>query len=138
VSETPNLSERYLFVEGNSAMRIDVSRDEFWNQLMSGQPTDPAIAHVADADGWLFSHFAMDSDMVSQEMHPNGDEIIYQLSGCFDLVLEESGGDRVLELTSGATGIVPRGVWHRFIVREPGEALALTYGRGTQHRPILD
>lgn len=136
--DAPKLADRYFFIDGRSAELIDVPTGEFWNQLMSGNPTDPGVAHVADTDGWLFSHFAMDADMTSQEMHPNGDEIIHQLDGCFDLVLEEVGGDRVLELTAGSTCIVPRGIWHRFIVRKPGSALALTCGRGTEHRPLPD
>ena len=57
------------------------------------------------------------------------------LTGAVDVVLDEADGERVVELTAGQTCIVPRGVWHRAIVREPGDTLHITRGAGTQHRP---
>jgi mannose-6-phosphate isomerase-like protein (cupin superfamily) len=69
------------------------------------------------------------------EVHPEGDEIVCLLSGALDLVLEEDGRERVVELRDRATYIVPRGVWHRGTVRAPSEALHITRGAGTQHRP---
>ena len=44
-------------------------------------------------------------------------------------------GECAIALRAGATCIVPKGVWHHFVVREPGEMLGITFGRGTQHRP---
>jgi mannose-6-phosphate isomerase-like protein (cupin superfamily) len=44
-------------------------------------------------------------------------------------------GERLVALEAGMTCIVPRGVWHRAIVREPGDTLHITRGEGTQHRP---
>jgi mannose-6-phosphate isomerase-like protein (cupin superfamily) len=130
------LSDRYFFLRGTSARPIDVPVGEFWSQLMSGAPAHPAVEQVASQDGWLVSHFAMLADMTSYEMHPEGDEVIHQLSGRFHLLLEEDGGERSVELLPGSTCLVPRGVWHRFLVKDPGEALALTAGRGTRHRPL--
>jgi hypothetical protein len=40
------------------------------------------------------------------------------------------------ELTAGQTFVVPRGVWHRGIVRQPGELMFITPGAGTDHRPV--
>jgi mannose-6-phosphate isomerase-like protein (cupin superfamily) len=69
------------------------------------------------------------------EMHPAGDEIVCLLSGALDLVLEEDGRERIIELRGHATTIVPRGVWHTGTVRAPSETLHITRGAGTLHRP---
>ncbi len=68
-------------------------------------------------------------------MHPAGDELLVLLSGAIDVVLETDAGNRVVELTEGTSCLVPRGTWHRQI-RTPGRELAITYGKGTQHRPL--
>lgn len=44
-------------------------------------------------------------------------------------------GGRLVALEAGQTCIVPRGVWHRAVVRTPGDTLHITPGEGTQHRP---
>jgi len=75
------------------------------------------------------------ADWPSWEMHPAGEEIVYLLSGAVDLVLELAEGERVLSLRPGLAAIVPRGVWHRAIVRVPGDTLHITRGAGTRHRP---
>jgi quercetin dioxygenase-like cupin family protein len=69
------------------------------------------------------------------EMHPAGEEIVYLLSGAVDLVLAEPDGERAIRLRPGQALLVPRGVWHRAIVHEPGDTLHVTRGAGTQHRP---
>ena len=40
-----------------------------------------------------------------------------------------------MTLQPGTACVVPRGTWHRQIVHQPAELLAITYGKGTQHRP---
>jgi hypothetical protein len=52
------------------------------------------------------------------EMHPEGDELLYLLSGEIDVLLEESAGDGVVRLR-GEGCLVRRGVWHRLILKEP-------------------
>jgi mannose-6-phosphate isomerase-like protein (cupin superfamily) len=78
----------------------------------------------------------MTADWPHWEMHPAGDEIVYQLSGAMDLVLDETSGERVVSLQPHRGCIVPRGVWHRGLLRAPGEALFITRGKGTKHRPV--
>ena len=68
-------------------------------------------------------------------MHPAGDEILYLVDGALDVILEQKNGERVVTLQPGTACVVPRGTWHRQIVHQPGELLAITYGKGTQHRP---
>jgi mannose-6-phosphate isomerase-like protein (cupin superfamily) len=131
------LNERYWYVEGTSARRIDVPVEEFWPQVMSGNPTNPLVAHVVDADGWLVTQYDVDADTDHDEMHPDGDELHYVVAGDFDLVLvHDDGSQTAITMHPGAMANVPRGVWHRFVVRAPSRAVALTAGRGTRHRPI--
>jgi quercetin dioxygenase-like cupin family protein len=70
------------------------------------------------------------------ERHPAGEEILTLLSGELELVLDLPDGERRAVLTAGQTFVVPRGIWHRAIVRQPGELLFITAGAGTEHRPV--
>jgi hypothetical protein len=40
-----------------------------------------------------------------------------------------------VELRAGLAVVNPRGAWHTVDVHEPGLALFITPGRGTEHRP---
>jgi mannose-6-phosphate isomerase-like protein (cupin superfamily) len=71
---------------------------------------------------------------ISGEMHPDGDEILFLWSGAMDVVLERDGEEVVTSLSPGEAFVVPRGVWHRTVVREPSDLLNLTMGH-SQHRP---
>jgi mannose-6-phosphate isomerase-like protein (cupin superfamily) len=55
-----------------------------------------------------------------QEMHPEADEVLFLVSGALDVVLEEAGVERAVAVEAGQAVIVPRGVWHRIILRQPG------------------
>ena len=58
------------------------------------------------------------------------------MSGALDLVLEhDHNAAEIVPLEVGDSAMVGRGVWHRFVVREPAVGVAITFGRGTQHRP---
>ncbi len=70
------------------------------------------------------------------EMHPDGDEVLFLISGRVDVVLEEDGSERILELLPGQGLVVPRGVWHRVLLREPSQIVHITPGPGGEHRPL--
>ncbi len=70
------------------------------------------------------------------EMHPDGDEILYLVSGRIDVILEEQGTKRTLELHPGCGCIVPRGVWHQVLPRERSQLVHVTPGPGGEHRPL--
>lgn len=70
------------------------------------------------------------------EMHPDGDEILYLISGRIDVVLEEDGSERLIEVRPGQGCVVPKGVWHRVLLREPSQLLHITPGPGGEHRPV--
>lgn len=71
----------------------------------------------------------------SWERHPAGEELVVQLSGRVVLVQEIDGEERRIELRSGQAIINPPGVWHTVNVLEAGDALFITPGRGTEHKP---
>jgi mannose-6-phosphate isomerase-like protein (cupin superfamily) len=138
--ETPHdaqpLDERYWYVEGTEARRIEVPVPEFWNQVMSGAATDPFVAHLVSADGWLVTQYDVDGAAQHEEMHPEGDELHYLVSGDLDFVLaHDDGTETVISMEPGSMCNVPRGVWHRIEARAPSRGVAFTAGRGTQHRP---
>jgi mannose-6-phosphate isomerase-like protein (cupin superfamily) len=131
-----NLSDTYVFLEdGGSAPRIHVT-DTFWRDLMSGAPRSPEAALVAGGSGWLAAIHRIMEDTRAWEMHPNGDELLAMLSGAMAVVLQLPQGEELVELREGMGFIVPKGIWHRQVVRAGGEFLAATYGRGTQHRAL--
>ena len=66
-------------------------------------------------------------------MHPAGDEILILMSGAFALEIErEDGTVETIEMRAGSTCVVPEGLWHRGLAREPGELVFITPGAGTQ------
>jgi mannose-6-phosphate isomerase-like protein (cupin superfamily) len=92
---------------------------------------------AADGDeGRLVCVMAQDATWDSWERHPGGEEVVVLLSGRVDLVQELGGAERVVELRPGQAVINPTGVWHTARVHEPGMALFITPGRGTEAKPL--
>jgi quercetin dioxygenase-like cupin family protein len=71
----------------------------------------------------------------SWERHPAGDEVVIALSGHQTLIQEVDGEHHRIDLHPGQAVINPRGVWHTADIHQPGSALFITPGRGTEHRP---
>jgi mannose-6-phosphate isomerase-like protein (cupin superfamily) len=125
----------FVFLEdGGAGVPVEVT-PTFWQELIRGETASATIRRIRDGDGWLTGAYSL-SASGGWEMHPAGDELLYLLSGAMDVVLQAGGGDRVVELRPGTACIVPRGVWHRQIVHQPGDLFAITYGKGTHHRPL--
>jgi len=72
----------------------------------------------------------------SGEMHPDADEVLFLISGRVDVHLEEDGKDNVVEVKAGDALVVPRGVWHRVVLREPSRLLHITPGPHGERRPL--
>jgi mannose-6-phosphate isomerase-like protein (cupin superfamily) len=68
------------------------------------------------------------------EMHPDGDEILFLVSGSVTVVLEDSEPAREVSLRPGQAIIVPRGVWHRVRLNQPSQVVHVTPGPGGDHR----
>ena len=69
------------------------------------------------------------------ERHPAGEELVVLISGRVDLIQDLDGLEQLIELRPGQAVVNPKGVWHSSIVHDPGLALFITPGRGTEHRP---
>jgi mannose-6-phosphate isomerase-like protein (cupin superfamily) len=127
--KTFDLAETYVHLEdGPDATAVTVGPD-FWEQRGVGTP-------LHDGRLVMIFRFARPEDWNHWEMHPAGDEIVFLLSGELDLVVEEDGRERAIPLRDRGACIVPRGVWHRAIIRAPGETLHVTRGAGTETRAI--
>ena len=107
------------------ASPIEVTPD-FWNTIDARDDLDR---------GRLVAVFASTGDWQHWEMHPHGEELLVLLSGSMTMVFEVRGKEQKVELLEGRACVVPRGTWHRAVVPLPSRLLAITYGRGTEHRP---
>ena len=70
------------------------------------------------------------------EMHPDGDELLYLISGAVTVTLELADGDRLVDLGPGDAVVVPQGIWHQVTMREPGRLVHITPGPNGDHRPL--
>jgi mannose-6-phosphate isomerase-like protein (cupin superfamily) len=84
-------------------------------------------------DGQLISRMTTASDWQTWEMHPNGDEFITQICGEMELVIE--GLETPVRLVAGSFVVVPKAHWHTANCIAVGDAIYITNGRQTQHRP---
>jgi len=94
-----------------------------------------AAGHVYDRVVGAFD-FSSSADLHAsmQEMHPLADELLILASGALDVILEEAGGERTIALEAGQGAIVPRGVWHRLVMRRPGRLLFINSRTDMQSR----
>jgi mannose-6-phosphate isomerase-like protein (cupin superfamily) len=69
------------------------------------------------------------------ELHSNGDELLYVISGGVS-VSAESAPDDVCELGAGECCIVAKDEWHRVHLLEPTQLLHITPGPHSDHRPL--
>ena len=70
------------------------------------------------------------------ELHPDGDELLYLVSGRVEVVLDDGdlgrvGAETRHEIGPGGAFIVPRDVWHRLEVLEPAHLVHVTPGPGS-------
>jgi len=71
----------------------------------------------------------------SGEMHPDGDEILYLISGRVKVVFLDDDEEDV-DLRPGDGLVVPKGAWHRVDIIEPSQIVYLTPGPNNQFRPV--
>ena len=69
------------------------------------------------------------------EMHPDGDEVLYLISGHVNVVFEEAEFDTV-DMQPGDGLVVPKGVWHRVDILAPSKIIYATPGPGGEYRPL--
>ena len=107
--------------------------------LREGRVVEPGTRQ--DPPGlWSVGAFHADSDGSVHadhwERHPEGQELLFVLSGELAVHLRDHGRDPVTTLTSGQAFVVPAGQWHRLSVREPGDLVSITPRPGTDHEQV--
>ncbi len=85
---------------------------------------------------YLVGVYPMTADWTHWERHPKGCEVLVMLEGRLEMTLEQDGARTTVLLSSGGTLIVPAGAWHTARVLEQGRLLGITFGEGTDHRPL--
>jgi mannose-6-phosphate isomerase-like protein (cupin superfamily) len=110
--------------DGPEATLLEVTPD-FWQKLDERRQL---------AEGRLVSAYGFTGDWTSWERHPAGDELVFQLAGAMDFVVEQADGEQTIRLRGRSALVVPRGAWHTARVLEPSEAIFVTRGEGTEHR----
>jgi mannose-6-phosphate isomerase-like protein (cupin superfamily) len=98
-----DLDSTYLALATDGGIATMTVTDDFWATVDQRREL---------AGGRLVMLARYEADWPSWEVHPAGDELVYLLAGAVDLVLDEPGGERVVELRGRAGCLVPAGVWH--------------------------
>jgi mannose-6-phosphate isomerase-like protein (cupin superfamily) len=113
-------------------------RDGSSEVLTFGRGTKPPVR----VDGFTVGAPHMSGDAPHRgELHPDGDELLYLISGSVDVILDDGdlenvGKETTTTLEPGQAFVVPKGVWHRVHVREPSHFVHITPGPGSGHRPL--
>ncbi len=71
------------------------------------------------------------------EMHADGDEVLYLISGRLKVVFLDSPEEDV-DVRPGDGLIVPKGMWHRVDIIEPSQIVYLTPGPNNDFRPVAN
>jgi mannose-6-phosphate isomerase-like protein (cupin superfamily) len=87
-------------------------------------------------DDRLVCLIRQDATWETWECHPAGEEVVVLLSGRVDVIQDLPEGHHLIELHPGEALVNPTGVWHTARVHEPGDALFITPGEGTEVRPV--
>ena len=121
-----DLDKTYVHRSGDGLSSAVPGGEQFWSL--------PAAELEKYGQGWLVSQFECQTDWPTWEMHPNGDEFAYLLSGQVTMIFEIQRGQKIIELNNREATVIPKGVWHTAKVRTPSRMLFITRGAGTQHR----
>lgn len=127
MSDTLDLSRTFVHLtSGGDAEAVELT-PAFWRES-SASASYHRLVGTFD--------FASSEDLHSslQEMHPEGDELLFVVSGAIDVHLAEPGSERTIPLEAGQAAVVPRGVWHRLVMRRPGKLLFVNCRTGMQTR----
>lgn len=97
---------------------------------------DYGARHAADGpEGRLVSQYRFTESWDMWEMHPLGAEVVICTDGALTLIQEIDGKQVRTTITPGEYAINPPGVWHTADIDGEAEALFITAGAGTEHRP---
>ena len=121
----------------NRITPVDVSRYLFDIQRDLSVTTRPQRpGPPTRIDGMTVGIITIENDAPHRgEVHPDGDEILYVVSGCIR-VTGESEPNAAIELHAGDACIVPKGEWHLVHVLEKTQLIHITPGPNGDHRPL--
>lgn len=115
-----------------SQMIFDIHRD------LSVSTRTPAAGPPQRIDGMTVGIITMSSNAPHNgELHPDGDEILYVISGRIS-VRGESAPDDPLLMQAGDACIVPKGEWHKVDLLEETQLMHITPGPNGDHRPLTE
>lgn len=98
------------------------------------QRPDPSIP----IEGLTFGVATMlENSPHSGERHPDGDEVLYLISGRVRVVFLDSAEEDI-DVRPGDGLVVPKGMWHRVDILEPSQIVYLTPGPNNEYRPLTD
>jgi quercetin dioxygenase-like cupin family protein len=117
--------------------RIDVSRNLFdIHRDLSVSVRTPRPGPPERIDGMTVGIVNLTHDAPHKgEVHPDGDEILYVISGKLRITLE-SEPDAAFDLGPGEACIIPKGEWHLVSLLEHTQLLHITPGPNGDHRPL--
>ena len=121
-----DLETTYLGLDGVGGVTAMRGGAEFWQTIGANPAAHGTLVTVSGGEG----------DWAHWETHPQGDEVLVLLEGRLRMVFERDGGDEITEMSPGATLVVPAGTWHRAVDQRGVRMLFITYGAGTQHKPV--
>jgi len=111
---------------------IGVSRELLASKVP--ERPDPPIP----VDGMTFGVATMsENSRHAGEMHADGDEVLYLISGRATVVFLDSPSEDI-DMRPGDGLVVPKGVWHRVDIIEPCQIVYITPGPNNEFRPLAD
>jgi mannose-6-phosphate isomerase-like protein (cupin superfamily) len=129
MDKASRLDQRYAVLNPKGSAELWEAAD-FWKMV-----ADPAHPKNFADMGYLVSHYEFTKDWESWENHPNGDELVFCSAGEMTFVMEREGRHENVSLSAGQFVIVPKNTWHTAKIPHKAQAVFVTWGFGTLHRP---
>ncbi|MGC4027303.1 MAG: cupin domain-containing protein [Steroidobacteraceae bacterium] len=130
MSLVKDILNTYLHFQDDGRVNPIPLSESFWGEVTAGE-------HPELEQGRLMSAFTFSEPWAVWERHPAGEELVMLLMGTATLILEESGREQTIQLSSpGSYVVVPKNVWHTARTNASVTMLFLTPGAGTEHRPV--
>ena len=120
----------------NRVIRVDPSRHSFeLDRNLSVSTRERQPGPPKRIDGMTIGIVTMENDAPhGGEVHPDGDEILYVISGRLRITGDSAPGES-LDLGPGEACIVTKGEWHKVSVLEKTQLVHITPGPNGDHRP---
>jgi quercetin dioxygenase-like cupin family protein len=113
-----------------SRFALDIHRD------LSISPRTRKHGPPERIDGMTVGFVSVTGDAPHKgEVHPDGDEILYVISGKLRVIGESEPG-AAIDLGPGDACIVRRGEWHQIMMLQPSQLLHITPGPRGDYRPL--